>query len=90
MTVLYEAQQLSVDKDDPDKKALACYGLWLRERGQMMLRFVEERPVSDVTCAFLDWVCQTLAPEGKRVLVLVWDNATNAYLTAGLPVDSIT
>lgn len=69
-------QQLPVDKADPDKKALACYGLWLRERGQMMLRFVEERPVSDVTCAFLEWVCQVLAPSGKRVLVLVWDNAT--------------
>lgn len=69
-------QQLPVDKNDPDKKALACYGLWLRTRRQMMLRFVEERPVSDVTCAFLDWVCQTLALEGKQVLVLVWDNAT--------------
>ena len=69
-------EQLTATKDDPDKKALACYGLWLRERGQMMLRFVEERPVSDVTCAFLEWVCQVLAPSGKRVLVLVWDNAT--------------
>ena len=69
-------QQLPVDKDDPDQKALACYGLWLKDKGQMMLRFVEERPVSDVTCAFLDWVCQILAQSGKRVLVLVWDNAT--------------
>lgn len=68
--------QLPADKDDPDKKALACYGLWLKDRGQMMLRFVEERPVSDVTCAFLEWVCQALAPSEKRVLVLVWDNAT--------------
>lgn len=42
----------------------------------MMLRFVEGRPVSHVTCAFLAWVCQTLAQSGKRVLVLVWDNAT--------------
>jgi transposase len=66
----------AADKDDPDKKASACYGLWLKDRGKMMLRFVEERPVSDVTCAFLQWVCQILAPEGKRVLVLVWDNAT--------------
>ncbi len=69
-------QQLPADKSDPDPKAIACYGLWLRDRKQMMLRFVEERPVSDVTCAFLEWVCHVLAPSGKRLLVLVWDNAT--------------
>jgi hypothetical protein len=32
--------------------------------------------VSDVTCALLDWVGQILAQSGKRVFVLVWDNAT--------------
>lgn len=69
-------QQLPADKSDPDPKVIACYGLWLRDRGQMMLRFVEERPVSDVTCAFLESVCHILAASGKRLLVLVWDNAT--------------
>jgi transposase len=62
-------------RDDPDPKALACYGLWLPERGRMLLRFVEGRPVSAVTRAFLAWVAEHLATEGVRVLALVWDNA---------------
>src|SRR3954452_20181787 len=40
-------------RDDPDAKALACYGLWLPERERMLLRFVAGRPVSAVTCPFL-------------------------------------
>jgi hypothetical protein len=43
---------------------------------QMLLRFVQGRPVSSVTCQFLQWVCQRLQEQGQRVLVLVWDNAT--------------
>ena len=31
----------AVDRNDPDPKALACYGLWLPAREQMLLRFVE-------------------------------------------------
>lgn len=41
----------------------------------MLLRFVEERPLSNVTTQFLAWCAQKLEAEGKRVLVLVWDNA---------------
>ena len=63
------------DRDDPDAKALACYGLWLPEPGRMLLRFAIGRPVSDATCAFLAWVAGRLAAEGVRVLALVWDNA---------------
>ena len=33
------------------------------------------RPVSATTEDFLGWVCDRLAAEGKRVFVLVWDNA---------------
>jgi transposase len=62
-------------RDDPEAKALACYGLWLPERERMLLRFVEGRPVSPVTRAFLAWAAGRLAAEGVRVLVLVWDNA---------------
>jgi transposase len=40
-----------------------------------MLRFVDGRAVSGVTIAYLEWVCERLAAEGKRVLVMVWDNA---------------
>ena len=41
----------------------------------MRLQFVEGRPVSHVTCAFLAWAAERLAADGVRVLVLVWDNA---------------
>jgi transposase len=60
-------------KDGP--QALACYGLLRQDTGKMLLRFVEGRPVSQVTEDFLAWVCEQLAKEGKRVFVLVWDNA---------------
>jgi hypothetical protein len=62
-------------RDGPEPKALACYGLWLSEREQMLLRFVAGRPVSSTTCAFLAWTAGRMAAEGVRVLVLIWDNA---------------
>jgi hypothetical protein len=50
----------TVAKDDPDPKALACYGLLVRRAGQdeaVWLRFVRGRPVSVITTQFLDWCC---------------------------------
>ena len=66
----------SSGKDDPDPKALACYGLLRRDTGEMVLRFVDGRPVSHVTVQFLAWVCADLAAEGKKALLLAWDNAS--------------
>jgi transposase len=66
----------AADRADPDPKALACYGVLRADTGQMLLRFVQGRPVSQVTEDFLAWVCARLAAEGKRALVLVWDNAS--------------
>jgi transposase len=74
-----EALRLGIqptDGADPDPKALACYGLWLPEQERMLLRFVDGRPVSPVTCAFLAWAAERLAAEGVRVLALIWDNAS--------------
>ena len=75
--------ELGRAKDDPDRKALACYGLLVRwgtaelePQEQMWLRFVDGRPVSAITTQFLDWCCTKVAALGKRVLALVWDNAT--------------
>ena len=56
-------------------EALACYGVLRRDTGELLLRFCEGRPVSATTEDFLGWVCGKLAAEGKRVFVLVWDNA---------------
>jgi len=73
----------TVARDDPDPKALACYGLLVRQwdaAGQrderMLLRFVTGRPVSALTTQFLDWCCARLAAQGKTALLLVWDNAS--------------
>ncbi len=63
-------------KGDPNPKALACYGLLRYDAGQMLLRFVRGRPVSQVTEEYLGWACAQLAAEGKNGLLLVWDNAS--------------
>ena len=65
-----------VDQQDLQPKALACYGVWFPEQEEMLLRFVDGRPVSAVTCRFLQWVCQRLEQKGKRVWALIWDNAS--------------
>jgi len=70
-------------KEDPDPKALACYGLLIRWTAaedttpeQVWLRFVKGRPVSAITTQFLEWCCAKLQERGLRVLLLVWDNAS--------------
>jgi len=65
----------TVPKGDPEPKALSCYGLLRADTGRMLLRFVEGRPVSQVTENYLAWVCEQLKAEGKKALLLVWDNA---------------
>jgi transposase len=73
----------AVAKDDPDPKALACYGLLVRwwERPdrppheEAWLRFVDGRPVSALTTQYLAWCCAKLQARGKTALLLVWDNA---------------
>ena len=65
-----------VEKDDPDPKAISCYGLYTPELGRTWLRFVDGRPVSGITTRFLEWCSQRLEGRGKRVWVLIWDNAS--------------
>ena len=73
----------TVARDDPDPKALACYGLLTRcwdtnhqRSEELWLRFVEGRPVSAVTIAFLSWCAARAQARGKRAVLLVWDNAS--------------
>jgi hypothetical protein len=73
----------TVARDDPDPKALACYGLLVRgwpdpaqRTEEMWLRFVDGRPVSAVTIDFLSWCAQQAQAQGKRAVLLVWDNAS--------------
>jgi transposase len=71
------------EKDDPDTKALACYGVLLRwrlpggdETEKALLRFVDGRHISAITTQFLEWSCEKIAELGARVLILIWDNAS--------------
>jgi transposase len=63
-------------KDDPEPKALSCYGLYLPELEESWLRFVDGRPVSAITTQFLGWCCQRLQARSKKALLLIWDNAS--------------
>jgi hypothetical protein len=67
--------ELRRDRTDPEPKALACSGVLRADTGQRLLRFVQGRPVRQVTEDFLAWGCQRLAAEGKKALLLIWDNA---------------
>jgi hypothetical protein len=69
-------QEPTADAAGVGPKALACYGILRADTGGMMLRFVAGRPVSQVTEDYLAWACDRLAVEGKRALLLVWDNAS--------------
>jgi transposase len=73
----------SWQKEDPDPKALACYGVLWQEgskdepvRDQMWLRFVTGRPVSAISIQFLEWCSDRLEKQGKRNWLLIWDNAS--------------
>jgi hypothetical protein len=79
----YRLVEQTVARGDPDPKAVACYGLLTRtweaqgeRRDALWLRFVDGRPVSAVTIAFLTWCATRAAEQGKRALLLVWDNAS--------------
>jgi len=75
-------QELERPKNDPDPKALACYGVLVRRPGRpalgerMLLRFVNGRPVSAITCEFLQWSCGRLGRQRVKVWALIWDNAS--------------
>ena len=69
-------QLLTSDASDPDPDAVACYGFLRHDTHQVMLRFVEGRPLGEVTRQFLQWLCECVAQEQKQVLVVIWDNAS--------------
>ena len=65
-------------KDDPDPKAFACYGLDLRWNCQeeVWIRFVEGNPKSDPTIQFMEWVLEKTSQQGILVLLMFWDHAS--------------
>ena len=69
-------KQHEADKADPDPQAIALYGLLRADTGAMKLRFTQGRPVSAMTTQFLEWLLCDLATEGKKALLMIWDNAS--------------
>jgi hypothetical protein len=67
---------LSQRDDDPDPVALCCYGLLRHDNGRVLVRFVEGRPVGDVSAQFLSWASEQMGTEGKTRLIVVWDEAS--------------
>jgi hypothetical protein len=58
--------QKSVAKDDPEPKAISCYGLYLPEIDDTWLRFVDGRPVSSITTQFLQWSLESSKISARR------------------------
>jgi transposase len=68
--------QRALAKDDPEPKAVSCYGLYLPELDETWIRFVDGRPISSITTQFLSWCAEKLEAVEKKVLLLIWDNAS--------------
>ncbi|MEO7002864.1 MAG: transposase [Ktedonobacterales bacterium] len=73
----------TVASADPDPKALACYGVLLRQPRQasapaepVWLRFVDGRPITAITTQFLAWCCERLEQQRVPVWGVIWDNAS--------------
>jgi len=67
---------LNADDSDPDPIAICCYGMLRNDTKKVLLRFAEDRPLSDITSQFLGWLCQELHKEGKKRLIVIWDDAS--------------
>jgi transposase len=67
---------LKAEDSDPDPIAICCYGMLRHDSKKVLLRFAENRPLSDITAQFLEWVCWELREEGKQRLIVIWDDAS--------------
>jgi hypothetical protein len=59
----------------PDK-ALSYYGVKRQDTGELYLYRCLRRPNSDETIQFLRWMVSGAALEGKKLVIVVWDNAS--------------
>jgi hypothetical protein len=56
----------SLEKDDPDPKAISCYGLYVPELKEAWLRFVDGRPMSGITTRFWSGAARSWPPSARR------------------------
>ncbi len=68
--------QQDKSKDDPEPKAVACYGAVDHESGKVLLRFSNGQPNSTYTLEFMEYLLSVAKKRRKRVLVIIWDNAS--------------
>lgn len=61
---------------DEVEKALACYGALRDDTKQMHLAFCSGQPNSDYTLLFIPQLLNIARDEGKRLLIMIWDNAS--------------
>ena len=80
-----KVQLLQPDRNDPDPDAICCYGFLRNDTHKVKLRFVDGRPLAEMTIQFLDWLCGEMVHEQKKVLIVVWDDAS--WHTAGAVSD---
>jgi hypothetical protein len=67
----------SLEKDDPDPKAISCYGLYMPELERTWgCVSWKGRPVSGITTRFLEWCSKKLEGLAKKVWVSIWDKAS--------------
>jgi len=71
-----KVQLLCAGDNDPDPDAIACYGFLRLDTRKVVCRFLENRPLADITIQFLDWIGWSVAQEGKKVLIVIWDDAS--------------
>jgi transposase len=67
-----------VKREAPENEtdqALACYGAVRHDTQQVYFAFSATRPVSEETWKFVQALVELARHEGKRVLVIIWDNA---------------
>jgi transposase len=80
-----KVQLLQSDRNDPDPDAICCYGFLRNDTHKVKLRFVDGRPLANITIQFLEWLCWEVDRERKKVLIVVWDDAS--WHTAGVVPD---
>ena len=66
--------QRPVPRKTPDR-AITCFGGWCEEDQQVYLDFANGYPNSEQMWGFIIHLLALARQKGKRVLVLIWDNA---------------
>jgi len=76
----HKGQELTLPLEEPEPKALACYGLVVRpephQRDQLWRRLVTGRPVRAGTMELLAWCAAPLVAQGCTALLVLWDHAS--------------